>query len=120
MNTNNNSNNFKEEQEVFADEAPIVLKKENVSLVECPTLNTEAGFQLFSDILEASDQYKFVMVVTQEALQKNKTIESLEVLVDALEDIDVLEDKIALIVTKVDFKQSQNSVKRLLQNYMKS
>lgn len=46
------------------------------------------------------------MVVTQEALQKNKTIESLEVLVDALEDIDVLEDKIALIVTKVDFKQS--------------
>ena len=53
---------------MFADEAPVVIGKEQVSLVECPSLADSDGFQLFSDILEASDKYKFIMVVTLENL----------------------------------------------------
>ena len=72
---------------------------------------------MFADILEASDQYKFILVVTQETLQLKKQIDTLDVLSDVLEDIEEIQDKIALVVTKVDFSENAKSVKKMVESY---
>ena len=102
----------KKQTNIVAYDQEVEICGEKVTLFDCAGLGGDLSIVQLAEILDASDQIKFVFVSTYQALKDNSLKAVLEQFVSILDDLSIMEKKISLVFTKTE-KNLKNTLKEL-------
>ena len=98
----------KKQTTVVAYDQEVEICGDKVTLFDCAGLGGDLSIVQLAEILDASDQIKFVFVSTYQALKNNSMKAVLEQFVSILDDLSIMDKKIALVFTNSEKNQFLN------------